>query len=44
MKDEVYGHYGAVKKTDLDIINVAATPEEAVKLVLKLRSKTVAKK
>jgi len=44
MKDEVYGHYGAVKKTDLDIINVAATPEVAVKLVLKLRSKTVAKK
>ena len=39
LKIEVYGRYGAVKKSDLDIINIVDTPEEAVKLVLKLRGR-----
>lgn len=39
IKDEVYGKYGAIKKSDLDIINVADSAEEAVKLVIKLRAK-----
>lgn len=39
IKEDVYGKYGTIKKTNLDIINVAATAEEAVKLVLKLRVK-----
>jgi hypothetical protein len=39
IKKEVYGKYGAIKKEDLDIINMVDTPEEAVKLVLKLRGK-----
>lgn len=43
IKNEVYGRYGAVKKSDLDIINIVNTPEEAVKLVLKLRPKNNSK-
>lgn len=43
IKMEVYGRYGAVKKSDLDIINIVDTPEEAVKLVLKLRPKNNSK-
>jgi uncharacterized protein (TIGR00730 family) len=39
IKDDVYGKYGAIKKTDFDIINIATNAEEALKLVLKLSSK-----
>jgi len=39
IKDDVYGKYGAIKKTDFDIINVAANAEEAAKMVIKLRAK-----
>lgn len=39
IKDDVYGKYGAIKKTDFDIINVAANAEKAVELVLKLSVK-----
>ncbi len=39
IKDEVYGKYGAVKKSDLEIVNVAKDAEEALKLVLKLSNK-----
>ncbi|MDD5071424.1 MAG: TIGR00730 family Rossman fold protein [Patescibacteria group bacterium] len=39
LKEGVYGKYGAVKKADLDIINIVATAEEAAKLVSKLVAK-----
>ena len=41
IKDDVYGKYGTIKKTDFEIINVASNAEEAVKLVMKLSSKKV---
>lgn len=39
IKKEVYGKYGAIKKSDLDIINVAKDAKEAVDLVLRLSVK-----
>jgi len=39
IKDDVYGKYGAIKKTDFDIINTVANVEKAVELVLKLNTK-----
>lgn len=39
IKTEVYQKYGAIKKADLDLINMVDTAEEAAKLVIKLRAK-----
>lgn len=39
IKKEVYGKYKAIKKSDLDIVNIVDTPEEAVKLILKQKGK-----
>jgi uncharacterized protein (TIGR00730 family) len=39
IKSEVYQKYKAIKKSDLDLINIVDSAEDAVKLVIKLRAK-----
>lgn len=39
LKNEVYGKHGAIKKEDLDIINIVDSAQEAIKLLEKLKAK-----
>jgi len=43
LKNEVYGKYKAVKKEDLEIINIVDSAEEAIKLLAKLKKKKLSK-